>query len=119
MQGLELPVPKATQRAAAEAKAKFEASPAGKAAAAAAAAAAGVVGLLIVRVRTTATSSCVLSTWADSHLYMCLCKIVPLGANVNTSPFSTARNRGDTLLVGARRGTGFHLHGILMRRTDR
>lgn len=43
MQGLELPVPKATQRAAAEAKAKFEASPAGKAAAAAAAAAAGVV----------------------------------------------------------------------------
>ena len=43
VQGLELPVPKATQRAAAEAKAKFEASPAGKAAAAAAAAAAGVV----------------------------------------------------------------------------
>jgi hypothetical protein len=39
LQGIELPVPKAAQRAAAEAKAKFEASPAGKAAAAAAAAA--------------------------------------------------------------------------------
>ena len=95
MQGLELPVPKATQRAAAEAKAKFEASPAGKAAAAAAAAAAGVVRRRIVKVTTTPTSSCVLLTcvlskWADSHLCMYLCKMGPLRANVDISvPHST------------------------------